>query len=261
MAIISPLYSGSSGNATYIGYGDSGILIDVGVSAKKLKCALEAAEIKIDSVKAIFITHEHIDHIKGLRVFCKSTHIPVFCSEQTKLAIINHAAIESEQDITAFASEVEISGFKVKRFNTSHDCVGSSGYIVTTPDGKTIGVCTDLGYVSDDIRKSLIGCDLAMIESNHDITMLKNGPYPHELKVRILSDKGHLSNSACAEFITELAKSGTTKFILSHISKDNNSPQAAADSVILNMSLCGYELNVDYTLDVASPSSNKITVV
>lgn len=261
MAIICPLFSGSGGNATYIGYGDSGILIDAGVSAKRLKSALTDAEIDITSIKAIFITHEHIDHIKGLRVFCKGTHIPVFCSEQTKSAIINLAAIESEQNITAFTSEVEIGGFIVKRFNTSHDCIGSSGYIVTTPDNKKISVCTDLGFVSNDIRQALAGCDLAMVESNHDITMLKNGPYPHELKVRILSDKGHLSNSACAELITELAKSGTTKFILAHISKDNNTPQAATDNAVLNMSLCGYELNADYTLDAASPSSNKITVV
>ncbi len=260
MAILCPLFSGSSGNCEYIGYGDSGILIDIGVSAKRLTAALLDNNIKVENINAIFITHEHSDHIAGLRVFVAKRGIPVFCSSKTKAALERDEKIKA-LDICDFESNVEISNFKITRFSTSHDCEGSSGYKIITPDHKSIAICTDLGYLSDEVKTNLIGCDAVMLESNHDPSMLRNGPYPLSLKARIASDCGHLSNSCCAEFLPELIKSGTTRIVLGHVSKENNRPQLAYQTAVNCLDVYGFTANVDYSLTVAAPEGGKPIVV
>lgn len=260
MAIFCPLFSGSSGNCEYIGYGDCGVLIDIGISAKRLTAALYENNISPDTIKAIFVTHEHSDHICGLRVFASKHNIQIFCSAKTKIALEKDEKLKA-LGIFEFENAVEIGGFKVVRFNTSHDCEGSSGYKVTTPDGKTIAVCTDLGYLSDEVKSSLIGCNAVMLESNHDPSMLRNGPYPLTLKARIASDCGHLSNNCCAEFLPELIKSGTTRIILGHLSKENNRPKLAFDSAVDCLKLYGYTAEVDYMLTVATADNGKPMIV
>ncbi len=261
MAIVCPLFSSSSGNSTYIGFGSSGLLVDVGVTAKRLSEALNNIQVDPSCLCGIFITHEHIDHIKGLRVFSAKYHIPIFCSQKTLDAIIAVDGVKDCGMISPFDEEISLAGFTVKRFSTSHDCEGSSGYFIHTPDGKKVAVCTDLGYVSDEVERSLYGADLALIESNHDLSMLKNGPYPPSLKRRILSDKGHLSNPSCADLIAKLAVEGTCRFILGHISRDNNTPDAALNCTMTRLSLCGLEACRDYTLVAAAPERNKIVVI
>lgn len=261
MAIVCPLFSSSGGNATYIGYGNSGILIDAGVTAKRLTDALMGIDVDPFSLCGVFVTHEHTDHIKGLRVFCKKYHLPVYCSEQTANAILSVGAIDENGLITSFEDTIEVAGFTVRRFCTSHDCAGSSGYFVTTPDGKKVAVCTDLGYVSDEVEAALKGADLAVVESNHDIAMLRNGPYPPSLKRRILSDKGHLSNPRCADLIAKLAADGTSRFVLAHISRDNNTPNAALSCTQTRLTLCGLECGRDYLLEAAAPEGNRILVI
>ncbi len=260
MAILCPLFSGSSGNCEYIGYGDSGILIDAGISAKRLTAALEDNNIYPESIKAILITHEHSDHICGLRVFASKHHIPVFCSKKTKSALENDEKTKS-LGIIGFDCELNIDGYKITRFNTSHDCEGSSGFRIKTPDGKLIAISTDLGFISDEVKINLIGCDAVLLESNHDPSMLRNGPYPVSLKARIASDFGHLSNNCCAEFLPELIKSGTTRIILGHLSKENNRPQLAYQSAVNCLNLYGFTVDVDYSLYVASPDGGKPIVV
>ncbi len=261
MALFCPLFSGSSGNCEYIGCGDNGILIDVGVSAKRLTAALESNGISPHNIKAIFITHEHTDHVCGLRVFASRYHIPVFCSSATKFALESDEKVKLSVDINGFDREIEINGFRITRFATSHDCNGSSGFCVSTPDGKKIAVCTDLGYLSDEVKSNLIGCNAVMLESNHDPSMLRNGPYPLSLKSRISSDHGHLSNNCCAEFLPELIKSGTTRIILGHLSKENNRPKIARDTAIKNLELYGFTAEVDYTICVATPDDGKPIIV
>lgn len=260
MSVFAPLFSGSSGNATFIGGDGGGILIDAGVSAKALTAALDNCG-GADRVAAVFITHEHIDHIKGLRVFASRRRIPVFASAETAAALMQDDKAAQSVDIIPFDMSVDIADMHIERFATSHDCVGSSGYTVTLPNGKRVAVCTDLGVVTDEVRSVLCGCDLVMLESNHDVRMLQNGAYPYSLKQRILSDKGHLSNSCCADTLCELIHSGTTRFVLAHLSRDNNRPILAHHAAVEALSLAGAAEHVDYILSVNSPCGNNIEVL
>lgn len=261
MSVFCPLFSGSSGNCEYIGYNGQGILIDAGVSAKRLTAALESNSIDIKGILGIFVTHEHSDHISGLRVFASKYKIPVFCSEGTFNALSTDEKLISSVDIKTFASVLNFGGFSVERFATSHDCVGSSGYKVTCPDGKIASVCTDLGCITEDVKAALLGSNLVMLESNHDPSMLRNGPYPFSLKQRIASDCGHLSNSCCADFLPELIESGTTQIVLGHLSKENNRPSIALDCATSFLKLKDYLPDRDYYLHIAPESNGSILVI
>ena len=138
--------------------------------------------------------------------------------------------------------------------------MGSSGYRFTFSDGKSVAVCTDLGIVTDEVKNSLSGCDTVLIESNHDIDMLKRGPYPPQLKLRILSDNGHLSNNACALTLKELLKGGTVRFILGHLSQHNNLPMLALSTAKQSLLDLGAKCGSDYTLSVAKPCFNEVTL-
>ena len=261
MSIFCSLFSGSSGNCEYIGYNGQGILIDAGVSAKKLTTALELNNIDIKGILGIFVTHEHSDHICGLRVFASKHKIPVFCSEGTYKALAQDEKLILSVNITTFTKQVNISGFLVERFDTSHDCIGSSGYKITCPDGKIASVCTDLGCITEGVKSALIGSNLVMLESNHDPSMLRNGPYPFSLKQRIASDCGHLSNSCCADFLPDLIESGTTQIVLGHLSKENNRPKLAFDCATSFLKLKDYLPNRDYYLHIAPESNGSILVI
>ena len=258
MAILCPLFSGSSGNVTYIGCQGTGILIDAGVSARRMDLAMAAHAWDPNALLGLFITHEHTDHISGLSVFTRRHHTPVFASETTRQALLRTGVGE---DVTPFVEDVALGGFTVTRFATSHDCAGSSGYVVRTPDGKRIAVCTDLGCVTEEVERALIGCDGILLESNHDLAMLRNGSYPAYLKTRIRSDHGHLSNPSSADLIARLAQSGTTRFILGHISKENNTPDLALDCARTRLALCGLEDGRDYLLTAAAPEGNAPVVI
>jgi len=261
MSVFCPLFSGSSGNCEYIGFGGKGILIDAGVSAKRLTAALESNNIEPSAILGIFITHEHSDHIAGLRVFASKHKIPVFCSEGTLAALSSDQKLISSVEINAFSDRVTTGGFVIERFATSHDCVGSSGYKVTAPDGRIASVCTDLGCITEDVKSALIGSHLVMLESNHDVSMLRNGPYPFSLKQRIASDCGHLSNSCCADFLPELIESGTTQIVLGHLSKENNRPKIAFDCATSFLKLKDYLPDRDYYLHVAKEADGTMLVI
>ena len=256
MARVCPLFSGSSGNSTYIGCASGGILIDAGVGARSIFNALSALDIDIETVNAVFVTHEHSDHIRGLAPLQRKYGLRVFASQQTAAALSDEAEVE-----VIDGDGTEMGGMLIERFPTSHDCSGSSGYTVCTPDGRRIGVCTDLGQLTDDVRSALYGCDLVLIESNHDVNMLKNGRYPYHTKLRILSDRGHLSNVCCADELPGLIRTGTTRVILGHISRDNNFPELALATARSALTVAGLLENQDYLLSVASPSGSRLTVL
>jgi len=208
---ICPLFSSSEGNCTYIGTKDGAILIDAGASFKGIKQAAEEVGGSIDEIAAVFITHEHNDHIKGLKTLLNKTGARVLASEKTLVALEGLGAIPENIKSEAIEAEKrEILGMEITRFATSHDCDGSSGYSILLPDGKRFSLCTDLGIVTETVRESILKSDCVLIESNHDIEMLKRGPYPPLLKMRILSDRGHISNNACSAELAALLKSGTT---------------------------------------------------
>lgn len=252
MARFTPLFSGSSGNAYYIGSSSEGVLIDAGRSAKQLVNMLRTCGTEPGSVKAIFVTHEHSDHVKGLRVLANRYHIPVYASRGTLQALLQMGCLEGDfpvQEITL--DGVECAGMYIQSFRTPHDCAESVGYRVFTADGRSAAVSTDLGYMTDTVRGALCGADLVAIESNHDVRMLQNGPYPYPLKKRILSRTGHLSNVACADELCRMVEMGTTRFVLAHLSAENNTPELAYQTSVCSLSLAGMKEKMDYKLCVA----------
>lgn len=262
MSKISPLYSSSSGNSTYIGTKNGGILIDAGASFKGISEKLSALDTTAEEILAVAVTHEHIDHIKGLKTFLKNSGASLIASSETLNALAEKDSIpKNTKIITAEDKPIDICGIEINRFPTSHDCVGSSGYTLTLPDNKKVAICTDLGLMTDTVRQAIIGSDLVLLESNHDIEMLKKGPYPPQLKVRILSDKGHLSNNICAAELKTLLQNGTKRFILGHLSQHNNTPLLAKSCATASLMDLGAKIDKDYLLSVATPNNNGVSII
>lgn len=262
MARYCPLFSGSSGNCTYIGSGSGGILIDVGVSAKRIETALRQRDIEPSSIRGLFITHEHSDHVAGLRVFMRRYGIPVFASRGTLEELLRSEVLR-EEDAWAVIDEegIEVAGMEVFAFPTPHDSRESLGFRIHTADERRIAVATDMGFMAPVVREALKGCDLVQIESNHDVRMLENGPYPYPLKKRILAKTGHLSNEDCACELPRLAREGTTRFFLAHLSAENNTPDLAGVTARAALQEAGLRDGVDYLLQVAQPVGTQNVVV
>lgn len=235
------LYSGSGGNATYIENEGTAILIDAGKSARALTNALKAIgalpEGKIKDaplpVDAIFITHEHSDHIAALPVFLKKHPVPVHITEPSAArlyALLGDSPLRDCIVTHPPLFSVTVGCLTVTSFPTSHDSAMSVGYRITAEAQdriRTFGYATDLGIVTDTVKEALLGCEAVVLESNHDEDMLLDGPYPYELKRRIRSRRGHLSNRDAAAFAALLAEQGTQSFLLAHLSKENNLPLLA----------------------------------
>lgn len=262
MSKICPLYSGSTGNSTYIGTKEGSILVDIGASFKGICENLKIANAEPQEILAVAITHEHSDHIKGLKTFLNKTSACVIASLKTAETLAENGVIPAKTKvIIAEDKPLQIGGIEISRFATSHDCEGSSGYTFMLPDNKKIAICTDLGVITDTVRAALLGSDVALMESNHDIEMLKNGPYPPFLKARILSEQGHISNNICAAELKKLFESGTKRFILGHLSQQNNTPLLAKSCATAALMDLGAQIDKDYFLTVARPSSNGVTVI
>ena len=260
MARLCTLASGSTGNSTYLSTTDGDILIDVGISTKALLEAIEQVG-DVSRLRAVAITHTHTDHIKGLKTFLKKVNVPLIASSDTLVSLAENNLIPAEtKTIAADSDVVTLSDIAIDFFATSHDAKGSGGYAIALPDGRRTAVCTDLGIVTDTVRQKLFGCNAILLESNHDVEMLRRGPYRAELKLRILSDKGHLSNSACAAELPALLKSGTSRIILGHISAENNTPLLARQSAAASLAQIGAKDGIDYILETAKPKTVGVTV-
>ncbi len=254
MARIYPICSSSSGNCTFIGTKGHGILIDDGCAFASLKNALSLIDTEITHIEAIFITHEHIDHVKGLSVLAKHTKIPVFASAGTIGALRNSKSVTLPDTFRLYdiiSEGYRSAEFEVTAFHTPHDTPESVGYVIQYNDIR-IGICTDIGRVTEEVERNLLGCSAVLLESNYDMDMLRRNPnYSPELKRRITSDCGHLSNTAAAEFAEKLIRNGTTRIVLGHLSQENNTPNTAFNTVSSHLQRKGLKLGSDFTLDVA----------
>ncbi len=248
------LFSGSGGNSCYIKDKDTEILIDAGGSARRIECALKELDTSFSNISAVYITHEHTDHVSSLNVLLKSHKIPVYVTEQSARCMCDDANrdIMHECIYTINPGNVyETGSIAIMPFATPHDSVMSVGYRICTSK-ECLGYATDTGHVTDTMRKFLSGCKRVVIESNHDVQMLKDGVYPPYLKRRILSDVGHLSNDDCAKFACELAKSGCESIMLAHLSKENNTPDTAYNATKKALEAHGAIIGRDVKLNVAA---------
>lgn len=220
-----PIASGSSGNCIFIELGGHRVIADIGVSYKMLSTALKKNGFSPDDAEALMITHTHSDHVKGLDTWRKKSAVPIFASGTT----LRNLCLPEEGELPYYTPAEILPGMSVTSFRTSHDCMGSAGFLFRC-GASSLGIATDLGFMGDDILQILSGAENIIIESNHDVDMLRYGKYPYPLKRRILSESGHLSNADCAEAMKLLAASGTKHFFLAHLSRDNNTPELALAS-------------------------------
>lgn len=252
------LFSSSSGNCTYIGTAKEGILIDAGVSAKKICEALSARDIAPETLRAIFVTHEHTDHTNGIRVLASKYNIPVYATGGTLDGLDKSGIINGKFPCDIIDEKgMEIAGMYITFFRTPHDANESCGYTVMMPDERKISVATDIGHMTEGIINAVSKSDLILIESNHDTGMLQNGDYPYILKRRILSDIGHLCNEKCAETVKILLENGTTRFFLGHLSEHNNIPELAYRTTYAALCELGAKAGIDYTLEVCPKANSK----
>ena len=218
--------SGSSGNSFFLEIGGKRFLIDLGLNAKAIVNGLKEADVSLCDLDGVFITHTHSDHTSAVKVIKKRLSCPYYMSELSYATLFLPGTVVITPGVPLLLS----GGITVTAQSTSHDCPGSLCYRFDSGEG-SFGFATDLGYVSEDIRSMLQGVDYLVLECNHDLQMLKEGPYPYPLKRRILSDAGHLSNIACANAAAEFAKNGTKSIYLAHLSRENNTPQKAFETV------------------------------
>lgn len=254
MARIYPLFSSSKGNAAFLGTKDGGILIDAGVSLKRLRTAMERCGLPMEAVQAVFVTHDHADHIAGLPMLTKQYAVPVYAQAVTRENLFAKCCIAPERECRIMEKTVTVCGMQLTAFDTPHDTDRSCGYRITMPDGRICAVCTDLGHMPENVKQALTGCDLVLLEANYDEQMLRNGPYPDYLKARIASDRGHLSNSVSGQTARMLVQSGTTRIVLGHLSQENNRPDIAEETV--TAALAGFVRRQDYLLETAPPETN-----
>lgn len=223
---VSVFASGSGGNCLLVSGAGTNILIDAGISMRRVKNALAEAKLNVEDIGGVLITHEHSDHVSGLKMLCRHYSIPVF-APHTVANRLKGKIPETEENLHIIPVNEEfcIGNLKVRAFHTPHDTDESVGYRV---EGEGVfAISTDMGHVTDEIVDGLMGAETVLIESNHDERMLIEGPYPAYLKRRILSDNGHLSNSACAGLAKVLSDNGTENIILGHLSRENNRPLIA----------------------------------
>jgi phosphoribosyl 1,2-cyclic phosphodiesterase len=227
----SVLGSGSKGNATYIGAGTTAILIDGGFSGIEIQRRLAAIGVDFAAIDAILVTHEHNDHIRGVPVLSRRGNIPVYANPATYGSAggnLNklHRYNEFETGTAFYFQDLAIHPFSV-----SHDTSDPVGFVIT--DGRhSLGYCTDTGRVTRLMQHRLAGCDVLVLESNHDPQLLKHGPYPPYLKQRVQSNKGHLANHEAAAFLKDLLHDALTHVVLAHISETNNQPQLAYEETM-----------------------------
>lgn len=228
------LASGSKGNSSIICTENSRFLVDIGISTKRLKSSLDGMEIDISSLSGIFITHEHRDHIAGLKTFVKKYEVPIFATSGTFDAILKTCGYEGIDTRLLHSIEKSkeffVGNTRIKAFEIPHDAGDPVGFTFREED-KKVAVCTDIGMITDCIIEHLEGSNALVIEANHDEHILQAGNYPYSLKKRILSDRGHLSNENSGRLLSKIWNKNLQHIVLGHLSEENNMPDLALMSV------------------------------
>lgn len=244
--------SGSSGNCHYVGYKDTNILIDAGLSGKKISSSLSEIDIDSNKLDGIFITHEHSDHIKGVGILSRRFDLPIFTNYKTWLAIKDKIGKVNEDNVVIFENDriYSVGDIEIKPFSINHDAADPVGFCISNERDEKISIATDIGTVSEDIKQNIFGSDLVVLESNYDKEMLLMGSYTYSLKKRVMSDIGHLSNEDSAKFQAELIENGTENILLAHLSRENNFPQLAFETSNHILSDKGIKIGRDVNLSV-----------
>ncbi len=226
------LYSGSSGNCSFLQTNTTKILIDAGESAKKIEEALKKINVEPSCIDGIFITHEHSDHVKGLGIFAKKFHIPVYANKETWNAMPKQKEKLEENMIHTFTfSPFLIGDIKVEPFSIPHDAANPCGFNFYHED-KKMSIATDIGHISESVIKHLNNSSFLLLEANYEPEILKCSPYPYLLKQRIKGPNGHLSNTEAGQTISYLTDYGLKNVMLGHLSKENNFPELAYKTVV-----------------------------
>lgn len=254
--------SGSSGNCIYAGTDNSHILIDAGISGKKIEEGLHSIDLKAEDMQGILITHEHLDHIKGLGVLARRYGIPIYGTAGTIEYMLTHDCIGKVDDGLFHTicpdEDFTIGDMTITAMSTSHDAADPVAYMIKKQQ-KSMAVITDLGTYDDSLVDKLQGLDVLLLEANHDIHMLQAGGYPYYLKRRILGDKGHLSNELSGQLLGKLLHDDFKHVLLGHLSQENNFPELAYETVKLEVTLGdnpykGTDFNIQVaTRDKSSP--------
>jgi phosphoribosyl 1,2-cyclic phosphodiesterase len=247
------LGSGSAGNATCIAGDATSLLVDAGFSCRGLAGRLRAAGIEPESVDGLLITHEHADHVRGAARFSRTFRVPLYCSAATFRA----AGLDREKPVEWIAVRAgrtfPLGSFEVTPFPVPHDAVETVGYVVQQ-EGRRLGYATDLGHGAASVREGLRGCDLLVLESNHDVELLRNGPYPENVKQRVLGRHGHLDNESAAALLLEVAGERTRRVVLAHLSRTNNRADLAVEAARREFERAGLEPPAIHAADQWTPS-------
>lgn len=259
MLKICSFFSGSSGNCTYIESENAAILVDAGVSMKKIFEKLSEINRRPDFVKAIFVTHEHSDHILSVGSIARKLSIPVYATKDTWRAMYKSIGKLEKDFIKPVepGEEIQIEDICITAFKIPHDAADPVGYKFES-GGRKFAIATDIGEMNENIFLAISGCSCVLLESNHDVDMLLKGNYPYNLKQRIRGKCGHLSNEEAAITCSRLVSVGTRKILLGHLSEENNRPeiafQAAKDCILK----CGVKVPEDVFLDVAGLGAGEL---
>ena len=247
--------SGSSGNSIYVGSEENGLLIDCGVSGKEILNGLKNIGICTSKIKGILVTHEHSDHIKSIGIVSRKLNIPIYANAATWANMDECIGKIKAENVKLFTTgqHFEIEDITIKAYDIPHDAAEPVGFCFFA-DGKKASLATDLGFFSDNVRENIKGSDVILLESNHDVEMLMVGRYPYFLKRRILSDHGHLSNEAAGKAVFELVNCGAKRILLGHLSKENNFPELAYETVKSILVSKGMKIGTDLELHLAPRS-------
>lgn len=250
--------SGSNGNCICAGNDDSHVLIDAGISGKKIEAGMNQKNLTTSDADGVLITHEHIDHIAGLGVIMRRYGLPVYATQATIDAMVNDGRL-GKIDMTLFhpvkaEEDFTIGSLEIHPMHISHDAADPVAYIIKDSDtGKKAGVVTDLGYYDDRIIHELQGLSALLLEANHDVRMLEAGPYPYQLKRRIMSDRGHLSNETSGQLLGQLLNDNICHIFLGHLSEQNNYARLALETVVSEVTMGDNPYKgTDFNITIAS---------